>query len=79
MVIWGVQVCYVTKLIQEMPHPYSPDGPQVALPSKSIGAKFDRGMLDQGIVEPAEGARSSPIVLAKKKNGSTGFALISVM
>ena len=28
------------------------------------------GMLDQGIVEPAEGAWSCPIVLAKKKDGS---------
>ena len=29
-----------------------------------------KGMLDQGIVEPAEGAWSSPIVLAKKMDGS---------
>ena len=33
------------------------------------------GMLDQGIVEPAEGAWSSPIVLAKKKDGSYRFCV----
>ena len=34
-----------------------------------------KGMLDQGIVEPAEGAWSSPIVLAKKKDGSYRFCV----
>ena len=33
------------------------------------------GMLDQGIVDPAEGAWSSPIVLAKKKDGSHRFCV----
>ena len=34
-----------------------------------------KGMLDQGIVEPAEGTWSSPIVLAKKKDGSYRFCV----
>ncbi|KAL5473628.1 hypothetical protein EMCRGX_G028132 [Ephydatia muelleri] len=34
-----------------------------------------KGMLDQGIVEPAEGAWSSPIVLAKKMDGSYRFCV----
>ena len=34
-----------------------------------------KGMLDQGIVEPAEGAWSSPIVLAKKTEGSYRFCV----
>ena len=34
-----------------------------------------KGMLDQGIVEPAEGAWSSPIVLAKKTDGWYRFCV----
>eukprot|EP00731_Ephydatia_muelleri_P033154 Em0025g110a len=32
--------------------------------------KMIKGMLEQGIIEPADGSWSSPIVLAKKKDGS---------
>ena len=37
--------------------------------------KIILGLLEQGIIEPADGSRSSPIVLAKKKDGSFRFCV----
>ena len=37
--------------------------------------KMIQGMLDQGIIEPADGSWSSPILLAKKKDGSFRFCV----
>ena len=37
--------------------------------------KMIKGMLEQGIIEPADGSWSSPIVLAKKKDGSFRFCV----
>eukprot|EP00731_Ephydatia_muelleri_P003081 Em0001g3081a len=37
--------------------------------------KMIKGMLEQGIIEPADGSWTSPIVLAKKKDGSFRFCV----
>ena len=48
---------------------------RLPLNQRDMVQKMILGMLEQGIIEPADGSWSSPIVLAKKKDGSFRFCV----
>ena len=54
-----------------MPYPFG----SKPVSSARYGEKMVQCMLEQGIIEPSEGVRASPIVLVKKKDGSARSGL----